>query len=376
MNILHISNGYVDSKVHSQLAKALDVLDVEQTVYCPVREERLLGKNRFKGKHIKFVFSYCIKPWYKYVYQYKRWRLYHDMKRRLDIGHYDVIHAATLFSDGGLALKVHDEFGTPYIVAVRNTDINTYIKRLKHTHHIGIRILENASKIVFISKGEMEEFCQSEMVKPILDKIKDKLIFLPNGIEDYFFLHICHERRSGHDVLYVGDFSPNKNVVRLGEAILKLRQEKGFGDVRLVIVGGEKEGIAWKSDGMTQRLIDQHPEAIKALGKIYDREELSEVMRSCAVFAMPSKHETFGLVYIEALSQNLPVVYTKGQGIDGIFDAAVGEGVNALSVDDIAAAIRKILTHPEHYSNLSVDFDMFDWHKIAQKYLDIYSSLK
>ena len=56
-------------------------------------------------------------------------------------------------------------------------------------------------------------------------------------------------------------------------------------------------------------------------------------MRSCSVFAMPSIFETFGLVYLEALSQNLPVVYTKGQGIDGMFDNTVGIGVDPLSVD-------------------------------------------
>ena len=29
---------------------------------------------------------------------------------------------------------------------------------------------------------------------------------------------------------------------------------------------------------------------------------------------MPSKHETFGLVYAEAMTQGLPVIYTKNEG--------------------------------------------------------------
>ena len=32
---------------------------------------------------------------------------------------------------------------------------------------------------------------------------------------------------------------------------------------------------------------------------------------------MPSITETFGLVYGEALSQGLLIIYTKGQGFDG-----------------------------------------------------------
>lgn len=376
MKILHISNGFADSKVHSNLTKTLDDLGVEQTVYCPVREERLLGKNQFEGKNIDFVYSFCIKSWYKYVYQFKRWMLYRDMKSKIFIKDYDAIHAATLFSDGGLALKAYKKFGIPYIVAVRNTDINIYIKKLKHTHNLGREIACNASKIVFISKGERKEFEESDFVKPIWEKIKNKIVFQPNGIEDYWHNHISQEQRTGHDVLYVGDFTPNKNVVRLAEAVIALRQEKGFEDARLIIVGGEKNGMVWKSDDRIRQIIDQNPDSIKALGKIYDKDKLAEVMRSCAVFAMPSIHETFGLVYIEALSQNLPVVYTKGQGIDGLFDELVGIGVNALSVDDIRDAICKILTSPSSFGNKTVQFEDFNWNNIANKYIEIYNEIK
>ena len=376
MNILHISNGYADSKVHSQLTKALDTFGVEQTVYCPVREKRLLGKNQFDGRNVKFVYSFCIKPWYKYVYRYKRWMLYRDMERMIDLHQFDGIHAHTFFSDGGLALNAYKKHGIPFIAAVRNTDINTYLKRLKHTYSIGREIALCASKIVFISKGEMPEFLGSDFARPIYNQIKDKLVFQSNGIDNYWHQHILHDQRSGHDVLYIGDYTPNKNVVRLIEAVLQLRKENGYEDVRLFIVGGEKEGMVWKTDERLKQLIVDHPNAVLALGKIYDKDKLAEVMRNCAVFAMPSIHETFGLVYLEALSQNLPVIYTKGQGIDGIFDESVGIGVNALSLKEIKEAIRKILSNPMFYGNRNVCFDGFKWETIAKKYIDIYNDIK
>lgn len=375
MTILHISNGYADSKVHSNLTRALDKLGIEQTVYCPVREQRLIGGNQFDGKHIRFVYSNCIKPWYKYVYQFKRWMLFRDMKRKIELREYDVIHAATLFSDGGLALKIHKKYGMPYIVAVRNTDINIYLKRLKYTHHIGREILLNASKIIFISKGEMNEFIETDFTKPFYNIIKDKIILQPNGVEDYWYQHISHEKRRGHEVLYVGDYSPNKNVVRTGQAVMELRKEKGFEDVHLTIIGGEKVGIAFKGDGKTQQMIDEHPEAITALGKIYDKDKLKDVMHSCSLFAMPSIHETFGLVYIEALSQNLPVIYSKGQGIDGILDDSVGISVNPLSVEEIKNAIIAILSNPERYGNSKVEFEQFDWNNIARRYAEFYNEI-
>ncbi len=88
---------------------------------------------------------------------------------------------------------------------------------------------------------------------------------------------------------------------------------------------------------------------------------------------MPSIHETFGLVYIEALTQHLAVVYTRNQGIDGLLDERVGEKVNALSESSIRKGIEKILKDRERYKALEVvDFKEFDWSRIAARYLDLY----
>ena len=197
----------------------------------------------------------------------------------------------------------------------------------------------------------------------------------PNGIESYWHEHISHDERKGHDILYVGDYPPNKNIVRLAEAVLQLRQEKGYEDARLIIVGGEKKSTVHKTDERIYQLLEEHPDAIQALGKIYDKDKLAEVMHSCSLFAMISHHETFGLVYIEALSQNLPVIYSKGQGIDGIFDETVGIGVNSKSVEETRNAIKTILDHHDRYSNQHVDFSQFDWQNIARKYIEDYEAV-
>lgn len=372
MNVLHICNDYTGSKVHSNLAKCLDELKLIQNIYCPVRTKEEIGKNQFDGRYISFAFDYCIKPWYKYVFHYKALRLYKSMKSKLPISDSDVIHAHTLFSDGVLALKAHKEYGTRYCIAVRNTDMNIYIRLMKHTYSTGREIVLNAERVYFISAGIKKQFEESAFIRPILDKVKEKFVLQPNGIDDYWHQHISHEQRTGHDVLYIGDFSANKNVVRLAEAVLELRKETGFEDVRLIIVGGEVKGGARKNDGKTQAMIDANPDAIKALGKIYDKDKLSEVMRSCSMFAMTSIFETFGLVYIEALSQNLPVVFTKGQGIDGMFDKSVGIAVDPLNVGETKEAIKTILTNHKQYGNMNVNFEEFDWKQIAKHYLKDY----
>lgn len=375
MKILHICNDFAGSKVHSNLTKKMDDNNIGQIIYCPIRDKRLVGKNKFESKNTEFIYSYCIKSWYKYVYHYKAFKLYKDLRRKVNFSSVNIIHAHTLFSDGVLAYKAHKEFGLPYVVAVRNTDVNDYIRLLKHCYCTGRNILLNAEKVYFISAALKKKFEESKFVKPILEKVKHKFVLQPNGIDDYWHEHISHEERHGHDVLYVGDFSANKNVVRLAEAIIELRKEDGFNDVRLKIVGGEVKGGGRKNDGQTQAIIIANPKAINSLGKIYDKDKLSEVMRSCSVFAMPSIYETFGLVYLEALSQNLPIIYTKEQGIDGMFDDTIGIGVNPLSIEEIKKAIKIILQENSKYGNLNVHFEDFKWREIASKYICMYKHI-
>lgn len=373
MKVLHISNDFAGSKVHSNLIRALDKFDIEQVVYCPIREQSLYGKNKFDGRGVEFIYSYIIRHWHKYFYHYKQRTIYKDLQKKVKLSQIDIVHAATLYTDGGIAYKIHQDYGIPYVVAIRNTDINTFAKLQPHLVTYARRILLNASKIYFISKALQAEFEQLTLAKPILRKIKSKFTFRPNGIDDFWLNNISQESNSGKDVLYVGDFSQNKNVERLIEAIKIVREKTKHSTVKLTIVGGGKD-----KNNLTSNYLQQNNDCVTYLGPIYDKEQLCLVMRQHALFAMPSIHETFGLVYIEAISQNLPVVHTKGQGIDGLFlgeEPWIAVGTDALSVEDISKSILYVLDNRHKFSNKDVDFSLFDWTLISKQYYLDYTSI-
>lgn len=367
MKILHISNDFAGSKVHANLAKVLDIKDISQVVYCPVRDECLLGQNQFVGKHIEFIYSFCIKSFYKYVYHIKCKALYNDMIAKVNVQDVDIVHAATLFSDGVLAYKLYKQYGIPYVLAIRNTDINDFLRKLPNTWWDGIRILLHAKRVFFISQGLKARFENHFLIRPFLSKVKGKFVLMPNGIDDYFLDNVFKERRTNKKVVYVGDFSNNKNLVRLGKAIVRLRKEKDFKNITLTIIGG-----GMNETDAVDKMIKAHPEIFHYLGKIYEKDKLCEIFRDNSIFAMASIHETFGLVYLEALSQNLPVLYTKNEGIDGLFHDSVGIGVNPLSIDEIIDALRQLLSDKTYYSNKHVDFSQFRWDLIADKYIEHY----
>jgi glycosyltransferase involved in cell wall biosynthesis len=63
------------------------------------------------------------------------------------------------------------------------------------------------------------------------------------------------------------------------------------------------------------------------------KEKLLNNYRNSDIFIMPSYNETFGLVYIEAMSQGLPIIYTQNEGVDGYFkEGSVGYSVKTLMI--------------------------------------------
>ena len=92
---------------------------------------------------------------------------------------------------------------------------------------------------------------------------------------------------------------------------------------------------------------------------------------------MPSFTETFGLVYAEAMSQALPVIYTKNQGFDAQFnEGTVGFHVDPHNKDEIVEKIIKIIDNYDAISNNCVkSVDKFDWRGITNRYTKIYEEI-
>lgn len=370
MRLLHICNDFCYSKVHTNLFLRLDKLGVHQTIYTYFRYPKFYDVNKFIGQNTIIIYSkQLIKYYHRLFYQYKILIFYKDLLDNINPLEYDCINATTLFSDGALAYKLNQKYHIPYIVAVRSTDIHLFLKYMPHTWNMGRNILKNASKIIFISKASMLEFSQSFVIRDLLPTISSKFLVQPNGIDDFWIDNVCHTRRVNNDILYVGQFVKRKNVLRLISAVLKVRKE--IPDLRLNLVGGE--------GAQEKRVLEQvqlYPDVLHYYGMIFDKQELLKQYRANSIFAMPSLHETFGLAYLEALSQDLVVLYTRGEGFDGLIDHKVGEAVNPKSVSDIANALKRILKARERYiNNDTIDFSMYRWHVIAEKYLQLYQDI-
>ena len=108
------------------------------------------------------------------------------------------------------------------------------------------------------------------------------------------------------------------------------------------------------------------------------KEELLYELRKYDLFVLPSFKETFGLSYMEALSQGLPIVYTLNEGFDGTYpNGLVGYSADANNVDSIADSIKECLNNYTilRKNVMNLDFSEYRWSNIAIRYKDLYNKI-
>lgn len=364
--VLHVCNDFTFSKVHSNLYRELDAQGVKQTVFVPLRKEAP-EDNRFDGKNTTFVFAHILKRLHRLFFFHKIEKTVREIEKTVDLNQISCIHATTLFSDGMVARELHCKYGIPYIVAVRNCDVNAFLRYLPHLWWVHRAVMETVDKVIFITPNLQKRLLKHPTLYKMREQVSEKSIVIPNGINEFWLNNIQTENTAHpHHLLYAGNFTRNKNLPRLIHALQKLRTE--LPDLHLDVAGD-----GGNDQDRVLALMHRNADWITYHGKITDLEEMKTLYRANHIFAMPSKSETFGLVYLEAMTQGLSVLWTKGEAIDGMFPETIGESVNPLSESDITTKLRNLLTNSEHYKTLSPStFDTFRWNAIAKQYVDLY----
>lgn len=376
MNVLHIANYYIGAKVYKNLTSALDKTGLQQTIYTAFAGRLLVGANQpqLEIPDSKIVYRPILNTYTRLIYGYKVKKITADILKYTASEKFDCIHAHTLFSDGRIAYNLHKQFGTPYIVTIRNTDLNFFFRYFLHLRSEARQTLLCAEKIIFISEAYRKRMIAHPYFSNCREELAAKSIVIPNGIDSYWLKNTIDKSRQVMQkparLLYVGKISKGKNLLKLIKIVISLNKA----DTKCILhIAGSGSGKYYKE---VTDWIKKHPDLLVYHGAITERAVLLSLYRNSDLFVMPSRKETFGLVYVEALSQGIPVIYTKNEGIDGFFPSETGEGVNCNDDKDIYVKIRKIL---ENYSNYAFEpqkiTGIFNWNKLAERYCDIYNEV-
>lgn len=369
MNILHITNDFSLTKVHSSLYRELDKSKIRQIIFNPTRNSTPIGNNliNFKNNKSEIIYSKKMKWYHSFLFRIKVKFLFDDLLRKTDLSQVDICHATTLFSDGAIAHKIKKKNGTPYIVAVRATDIDVFLKYRPDLIFTAKLILEGADKIIFISDSLRKRFLNHKLVKNYRILIESKSVVIYNGIDDFWLDNIRPKKDCiPSKILFVGRLIKRKNISKLAESVVELNKAGNNLELNIVGSGGSDETLI-------RNLSEQYKNTINFYGEVKEKESLKKIYQENHIFAMPSIGETFGLVYVESLSQGLPIIFSKDEGIDGVFSSNIGESCNPIDTMDISQCIERVLKNYNIYNLNEIDFSIFRWEHIANKYLKIYS---
>lgn len=375
MKVLHITNDYSGSTVYMNLIRELDNLGLSQIVYNPIKEKSRIGKNKIdlNVTDSEIIYSHILnKTTDRIFYKKKIKKILKDIESKVDLTKVRFIHAHTWYSDGGVAYLLSKKYNIPYIVTIRNSDLNVFQKYLIHERLFGRKILENAKNVILIAASYKKRVLDLKSLEKIKSSLQKKLQIIPNGV-DPFWLNNFLEKKSKNPIdifnlLYIGKFNRGKNVLALQKAISEINKKEKRVHLHLIGGGGNVHTEVLKQVNLNKEIMTYH-------GKIFDLSKLKEHFENADIFAMPSKHETFGLVYVEAMLQGLPILYTAKEGIDGLYQEKIGEKVSKkANVSEIKQAILKLIDNYVEYEIPTQKLlENHNWKNIVLKYKDLYT---
>lgn len=364
MTILHICSTYLDRPFYECLFENLSLLGINNIIYVPRWSDRQVKKN-------VFVVSKKFNKLEKLLYWGEQKYILKDIEDRININEIDLVHVHRILYGGYAALQIFKKHKIPFITAIRNSDIYGFGRNIAILRKHSNDIIKSSSKIIFLSRPYLNYTLDNYIYKDYFNYAIDKSEVITNGINQYFIDNSVPKDEHPLPIpnrliiICVAEINKNKNILTLIKAC-DLLMAKGY-NVELKLLG---------------RIIDKsifnrisNYKFVKYLG-VRSKEEVVYELRNSDIFAMTSIHETFGLVYAEAMTQGLPLIYTRGQGFDGQFqDGEVGYSVDCFDTIEIANKVLDILNDYRNISNRCIEYSkQYSWNRIAHKYKELYDT--
>jgi glycosyltransferase involved in cell wall biosynthesis len=192
-------------------------------------------------------------------------------------------------------------------------------------------LLATTDRIVAPSKRFRDDFLN------VFPELAAKTTFIHHGVNLHEMKALCGDHpidRGSPYILCISAYKEQKALDVLIRAFPEVSRKHP--SIRLTLVGAghlrrEMETLA-RSLGIGDRVEFLGPKS---------RREVAQLLRGCEVFVLPSRSETFGIVILEAMAYEKPIVATSVGGIPEIIES----GKNGVLVEpDDPAALSEAIT--------------------------------
>jgi glycosyltransferase involved in cell wall biosynthesis len=177
----------------------------------------------------------------------------------------------------------------------------------------------------------------------------DRVITLHDAVDtEYFSLARVSRERVRREfgfndntlvIGFVGRFSPGKGHEEFLEAASRLNRK--YDNIRFLVVGEASYG-----EKAYEQRIRSMCKSLKLDGAVRFtgyRKDIPDLMAAFDIFAFPSHAEAFGVVLIEAMAMERPVVSTNCDGVlDIVIDGLTGIYINPRNAVQLANAIERL----------------------------------
>ncbi len=294
-----------------------------------------------------------------------------------EYGPIDVVHAMD-FSTAYAGIRLAKRLGVPLVTTFQLSqvmlalDAHVAIGAADQMFLDVVLALETAmchesAKVIQVSQAYREFW------SAVAPDAADRMVVISNGVDDSpGDLPRPAEYGTGYNVLYIGRCCLQKGTHLIVEAI-----EHGLWpqDVTLYWAGDERGGIPplWER---VQALAQAGK--ITLLGYLSSDAKWAALQHADAVL-MPSTHEPFGIVALEAMACGAPLITTGVTGLGEFCDASNSILIEPSATGIVAGIERARQLDGDERSRLVANAHAtakrFRWPEIAQQLVDVYKSV-
>ncbi|WP_313238108.1 glycosyltransferase [Sporosarcina ureae] len=291
------------------------------------------------------------------------------IKQLKKIYNFNIIHAHFAMPDAYASMKISEYFKVPLITTLQASDLDITVYRNDGCKEKVKKTLEYSSEVISPTprlKNQLFDLfnIHSYDIGYGIDTQKTKIKSSPNLISKY----------SGKNIIIsVSRLLNSKGIDYNIKAIKKLKESH---DIHYLIIGDgpEKENLIKLVEDLGLNDI------VEFLGEL-NHTQTMQYISIADIFSLPSWQETFGLVYLEAMINGVPVIGCKGQGFDGIIEHQKnGYLAEPKDMESVYEIMDSILTNPQKV-RLVVEkaeqtvLSEFTHQKISEKIEEVYDNV-
>lgn len=280
----------------------------------------------------------------------------------------DMVHAHCCMWAGSAAFQIKERYGIPYVITEHATIFQLYPERISKKNEVIIaRLFKTASQVICVSKG----------LKQIIRKYVEEIDVVGNVVDCTFFkLEDMKKKNQKFTFFSLCYMQTELQLLKKGMDVLiqATKHLQASKNEFCVMLGGGGNALSKAKEWIREAGVEKNIELLGAL----DRPQVLERMQACDCFVLPSRYETFGVVYIEAMACGKPVIGVKNGGPDGFVDKTNGILLEEISPEILADAMKYMMNNRELYNSEEIRKkvqERFSQESIAKQLSDVYQRI-